>query len=360
MFSSFFLLPSSALVYQKVYFALVKRVRIGIIGSGTVGSSVLSLLERRRSLFESQGVKTKILPVLVRDASKPRPDVPADATFTDDASVLEDADIIIETMGGTTRALSMLKPHLEEGKTVITANKAMLAECWRDLKPFAMNGQLYYESSVMAGTPVLGPLTGTLRSSNALELHAILSGTCNYILTQMEAGIGYADALREAQEKGYAEDPPTLDVSGTDAAHKLCVLARITVDPDFAWERVETKGIDQLSSERVLEAVQAGQRVKLVGSITPSGNGWKTCVRPVLLEAEHPLAQSAASRNAMVFNGDASGVVIIQGGGAGGLVTASAIVGDLIDHFAGVSGHKPRPEATPVPTDHRAEVFEEL
>ncbi len=338
----------------------MKRVRIGIIGSGTVGGSVLTLLERRRSLFESQGIKTKVLPVLVRDVSKPRPDVPQDASFTDDTTVLEDADIIIETMGGTTRALAMLKPHLQVGKTVITANKAMLAECWTDLKPFAMNGQLYFESSVMAGTPVLGPLTGTLRSSNALELHAILSGTCNYILTQMESGVPYGDALKEAQEKGYAEDPPTLDVSGTDAAHKLCVLARITVDPDFAWERVETRGIDQLSIDRVLEAVRAGQRVKLVGSITPNGSGWKTCVRPVLLQADHPLAQSAASRNTMVFHGDASGVVIIQGGGAGGLVTASAIVGDLIDHFAGVSGHKPRPEVTPLPVGYQAEVFEEL
>ena len=338
----------------------MKRFRLGIIGGGTVGSSVLTLLHRRDHLFEALGYDLELLPVVVRDAKKPRPTEHPQASFTSDPGVLEDADIILEMMGGTTRTLERVLPHLQAGKAVITANKAMLAECWDVLKPFAVNGQLYYESSVMAGTPVIGPLTGTLRSSRTLELHAILSGTCNYILTRMEAGASYAQALEEAQEQGYAEDPPTLDVSGTDAAHKLCVLARISVDPDFAWSALETQGIDTLQSDRVLDAVKQGKRVKLVGSITPDVGRWRARVRPVLLEGDHPLAQSASHRNAMVFNGDASGVVIIQGGGAGGLVTASAVVGDLIDYFAGVSGHKPRPEPTPVPTDHQAEAFEEL
>ncbi len=331
-----------------------------MIGSGTVGSSVLGLLETRRSLFLSQGFKTKVLPVLVRDPNKTRAEVPSGTQFTNDSSVLEDADIIFETMGGTTKALDLVLPQLQDGKILITANKAMLAECWDVLKPFMVAGQIYCEASVMAGTPVLGPLTGTLRSSNTLELHAILSGTCNYILTRMESGASYADALLEAQAKGYAEDPPTLDVSGTDAAHKLCVLARITVDPDFLWENIQIKGLEDLSQARILEAVSAGQRVKLVGSILPSTNGWQAKVRPVLLNGDHPLAQSASSRNAMIFHGDASGVVIMQGGGAGGLVTASAMVGDLIDHFAGVTGHQPSPEATVVPLNHAFEVFTEL
>ena len=169
-----------------------------MIGSGTVGSSVLGLLETRSSMFLSQGFKTKLLPVLVRDPSKTRADVPSGTQFTSDPSVLEDADIIFETMGGTSKALELVVPQLTDGKILITANKAMLAECWDVLKPFMMNGQVYCEASVMAGTPVLGPLTGTLRSSNTLELHAILSGTCNYILTRMESGATYADALSEA------------------------------------------------------------------------------------------------------------------------------------------------------------------
>jgi homoserine dehydrogenase len=338
----------------------MKRVRIGIIGSGTVGGSVLSLINSRQSLFFSQGVKTKILPVLVKNPDKPRAGVPDGIQFTNNPDTLEDADIIFETMGGTTKALELVLPHLQDGKILITANKAMLAECWDVLKPFMMAGQIYCEASVMAGTPVLGPLTGTLRSSNTLELHAILSGTCNYILTRMEHGASYTAALLEAQDKGYAEDPPTLDVSGTDAAHKLCVLARITVDPNFAWERVQIRGIEGLDASRILKTVRQGQRVKLVGSIIPENGVWQARVRPVLLDGEHPLAQSAASRNAMVFHGDASGIVILQGGGAGGLVTASAMVGDLIDHFAGVTGHQPSPEATQVPTQHQPEVFAEL
>jgi homoserine dehydrogenase len=337
----------------------MRRVRIGVIGSGTVGSSVLGLLETRAGLFLSQGYKTKILPVLVKNPNKARPNIPQTIQFSADKDVLEDADIIFETMGGTGTALELVLPHLQDGKILVTANKAMLAECWDVLKPFMMAGQIYCEASVMAGTPVLGPLTGTLRSSNTLELHAILSGTCNYILTRMENGASYTAALLEAQDKGYAEDPPTLDVSGTDAAHKLCVLARITVDPDFVWERVQVRGIDGIDQSRILEAVRQGKRVKLVGSIVPENGVWAAKVRPVLLDGEHPLAQSAASRNAMIFHGDASGIVILQGGGAGGVVTASAMVGDLIDHFAGVTGHQPSPKATPV-SKHHPEAFLEL
>ncbi|MFN3265995.1 MAG: homoserine dehydrogenase [Deinococcales bacterium] len=337
----------------------MRRVRIGVIGSGTVGSSVLGLLETRKELFLSQGYKTKILPVLVKNPDKPRTGVPQGIQFSNNKDILEDADIIFETMGGTGAALELVLPHLQDGKILITANKAMLAECWGALKPFMMAGQIYCEASVMAGTPVLGPLTGTLRSSTMLELHAILSGTCNYILTRMEHGASYKAALLEAQAKGYAEDPPTLDVSGTDAAHKLCVLARITIDPDFAWEKVQIRGIEGVDAGRILEAVRTGQRVKLVGSIVPHNGAWQATVRPVLLDGEHPLAQSAASRNAIVFHGDASGIVISQGGGAGGLVTASAMVGDLIDHFAGVTGHQPSPKAISVP-NHVPESFVEL
>jgi homoserine dehydrogenase len=343
-----------------LYWQLVKQLRLGMIGGGTVGLSTLTLLWKRKALFEHLGYDLQIAPVLVRDPGKTRVHEFEGVTFTDDPNVLEHSDVILGLMGGTTKVLEFIEPHLRAGKPVITANKAVMAERWDVLKPYAQNGQLYYESSVMAGTPVIGPLTGTLRSSDALELHAILSGTCNYILTRMESGASYESALNEAQELGYAEDPPTLDVGGFDAAHKLCVLARLTVDPDFKWESLEIKGIDGLSSERVLEAVQQGKRVKLVGSILPNGSQWRAVVRPVILEADHPLAQSASSRNAMVFTGDASGTVIIQGGGAGGLVTASAVVGDLIDHLAGVSGHKPRPDMTAVPAHHTFEQFEEI
>jgi homoserine dehydrogenase len=343
-----------------LYCQLVKQLRLGMIGGGTVGLSTLTLLWKRKALFEHMGYNLSIAPVLVRDPGKTRVHEFEGVTFIDDPTVLEGADVLFDMMGGTSKVLEFIEPHLQAGKPVVTANKAVLAERWDVLKPYAQNGQLYYESSVMAGTPVIGPLTGTLRSSDALELHAILSGTCNYILTRMESGASYNDALNEAQELGYAEDPPTLDVGGFDAAHKLCVLARLTVDPDFKWESLEIKGIDGLSSERVLEAVQQGKRVKLVGSILPNGSHWRAIVRPVILEADHPLAQSASSRNAMVFTGDASGTVIIQGGGAGGLVTASAVVGDLIDHLAGVSGHKPRPDMTAVPMGYEYERFEEL
>lgn len=338
----------------------MKRLNIGIIGGGTVGSSALSLLWKRKALFEHMGFDLHLSPVLVRDPNKTREFEYPNVTFSDDPAVLEQADIVLALMGGTTKVLEFMLGQLKAGKPIITANKAVLAERWDALKPYSENGQLYFESSVMAGTPVIGPLCGTLRSSDTLELHAILSGTCNYILTRMEAGASYDDALIEAQDLGYAEDPPTLDVGGFDAAHKLCVLARMTVDPDFAFAKLEVKGIEGLSSERVQTAVKNGKRVKLVGSIVPNGSEWQAKVRPVILDADHPLAQAASSRNTLLFNGDACGTVIVQGGGAGGMVTASAVIGDLIDHLAGVSGHKPRPEVTKVPVGFYAEVFEEI
>jgi homoserine dehydrogenase len=338
----------------------MKRLTLGMIGGGTVGSNALSLLHKRKALFEHMGYDLQLAPILVRDPSKTRDFDYPNASFTDDPAALEPADIVLALMGGTTKVLEFILPHLKAGKPVVTANKAVLAERWEVLKPFSENGQLYFESSVMAGTPVIGPICGTLRSSETLELHAILSGTCNYILTRMEAGATYETALSEAQTLGYAEDPPTLDVGGIDAAHKLCVLARMTVDPDYKFEDLEVKGIDGLSSGRVLEAVSSGKRVKLVGSIVPNGAKWQAKVRPVILESDHPLALAASSRNTIIFNGDASGTVIIQGGGAGGMVTASAVIGDLIDHLAGVSGHKPRPELTKVPVEFKAEVFEEI
>jgi homoserine dehydrogenase len=338
----------------------MRQLSLGVIGGGTVGGSSVDLLWQRRSLFEHMGVDLKLAPILVRDPQKKRDLLHPTATFSNDPAVLDGCDVILALMGGTERVLDLIEPQLKAGKPVITANKAVLAERWDVLKPYAVAGQLYYESAVMAGTPVIGPLTGTLRSSQTLELHAILSGTCNYMLTRMESGANYDQALAEAQAKGYAEDPPTLDVAGIDAAHKLCVLARLTVDPDFAWERLEVRGIDHLHSDWVLAAVARGKRVKLVGSILAQDGVWRAMVRPVVLDAEHPLAQSHASRNAMVFHGDAAGVVILQGGGAGGLVTASAVIGDLIDHLAGVSGHQPSPDVSAVPADFLPDIFEEL
>jgi homoserine dehydrogenase len=338
----------------------VKSLTVGVIGGGTVGSNVLTLLHRRRTLFQALGTRLDVLPVLVRDPNKIRQTEWEGVQYTNDPRVLEGADILIEVMGGTTKALDLIRPHLEAGKSVITANKALLAERWDELHPYAARGLLFFEASVMAGTPVITLFCTTLRSSELMELHAILNGTCNYILSRMEEGFEYAQALEEAQRLGYAEDPPTLDVGGFDAAHKLCVVARLAIDPNFKWSDLQVKGIQDITLETVRQARAVGKRVKLVGSLVARDGSWQATVRPVLLSETHPLASSAASRNAMIVHGDASGPVILQGGGAGGMVTASAIVGDLVSYIEGCPGHTPRAVAVRVPTGFEGDTLEAL
>jgi homoserine dehydrogenase len=338
----------------------MKTLRLGILGGGTVGSNVLTLLHQRRDLIRALGVNLEIAPVLVKNAKKPRPTINPDATFTSDPAAVGEVDVLLELIGGTTTALELILPHLRAGKPVITANKALLAERWDVLKTFAQNGQIFFEAAVMAGTPVITSMTCTLRSSELFELHAILNGTCNYILSRMEEGAEYAEALEEAQSKGYAEDPPDLDVGGVDPAHKLCMLARLAVDADFPWDRLEMRGITELSGATVRGALEQGKRVKLVGSLIPQNGTWRATVRPVILDATHPLAASSASRNAIVLHGDACGTIVLQGGGAGGMVTASAIVGDLIAFMEGNQGHTPRATPAPARGDYTPEGFQEL
>lgn len=320
--------------------APMKTVTVGLLGCGTVGQNVLTLLERRASLFADIGVRVVVAGVLVRDAGKVR-EVPAGTPLTTDPAFLNECSVVIEAMGGTDRPLGLLLPYLRSGRPVITANKAMLAECWDELRDYALDGRLYYEASVMAGTPVIGPMSTVLRASTFERLQAVLNGTCNYILSQMELGKEYAQALAEAQALGYAEDPPTLDVGGFDTAHKLTVLARFCAQSDFAYTQVEVTGIEGVTLAQVQAAAQQGDRYKLVAELQQEGGQWRATVSPQRLPVTHPLCAAGSSRNALVFVGDECGELTFAGGGAGGMVTASAVVGDLLDWMIGFPGHVP-------------------
>ena len=321
--------------------------RVGFLGAGTVGAAAAQLLSQRKNLSAS------LSKMLVRDAQKPREGVSADAVTTDPAEVLDTSDIVVEVMGGTGLAAELTLQALQAGKRVVTANKAVLAERWDELAPFVAEGKLYFEAAVMAGTPVIGPLTNALRGSRPLELHAILNGTCNYILGELEKGTQYETALAEAQRLGYAEADPTLDVEGFDAAHKLTVLARLVFDPETKWETVEstTKGISQLTPEQVQDAEKRGGKVRLLGSVYPEEGKWQARVRPVFLPDAHPVASAASNRNALYYRGDAVGEVLITGAGAGGMPTASGVVADLLTAVAGRPGPSLLDEAAPVPGD---------
>lgn len=315
----------------------MRTVTVGVLGSGTVGQDVLNLIQRRKNIFDDVGVNVEIAGVLVRDVNKKR-NIPDGIRVTDECDFLQECGVVIETMGGIERPLEILHPYLRSDRPVITANKALLAEKWDDLRDFALDGKLYYEASVMAGTPVIGPMSTVLRASTFTRLQAVLNGTCNYILTQMEAGKDYATALAEAQALGYAEDPPTLDVGGFDTAHKLTVLARFCVDGNFPYGAVQVTGIEHLTLADIEDAKAHGERYKLVAELEAGG---KATVAPKRLPESHPLCTAGASRNAMVYEGEECGTLIFAGGGAGGMITASAMVGDLLDLLLGFPGHVP-------------------
>ena len=323
----------------------MRTVTVGVLGSGTVGQNVLQLIERRRAIFGDLGVRVEVAGVLVRDVNKPR-DLPAGVRVTDNCDFLQECGVVIEAMGGVERPLELLRPYLKSGRPVITANKALLAEKWDELRPYALDGRLYYEASVMAGTPVIGPMSTVLRASTFTRLQAVLNGTCNFVLTQMEGGKDYAAALAEAQALGYAEDPPTLDVGGFDTAHKLAVLARFCADGNFPYEQIEVRGIEHVTLEDIAAARQRGERLKLVAELRredggTQGGGWRATVAPHSLPADHPLCTAGGGRNALVYEGEECGPLIFAGGGAGGMVTASAMVGDLLDFLLGFPGHVP-------------------
>lgn len=335
--------------------------RIALLGAGTVGSAVVAQLNKRSDL------PVEIAAVLVSNLQKERSaTVRALPLSTDGEAVIAAGDIIVEVMGGTGLARALLLNALEAGKTVITANKAVLAEHWDDFAPYLQQGKVFFEAAVMAGTPAIEPLSGALRGSLPLELHAILNGTCNYILGQLERGVSYHDALSEAQRLGYAEADPSLDVGGFDAAHKLTLLAKLAFDPSITWEQVkaQTKGISQLTPSLLEHAMQDGGRIRLVGSVYPPTNstesGWQAAVRPVYLPAANVLSGSASNRNGFYFKGEAVGQVLVTGAGAGAHPTASGVVGDLYKALAGQLGPQPIAQAAPLPQHYQADDLGEV
>ena len=332
-------------------------VRVGLLGAGTVGSALMGLASRRRdSGFQ-------VSQVLVQDLKKSRPASVAKELLTlDPDEVVSNSDILVDVMGGVGLATKLTLRFLESGKTVVTANKAALAERWSDFIPHFAEGRIHFEAAVMAGTPVVGPLWQVLRSSQPLELHAILNGTCNYIVGQLEAGISYPEALAEAQRLGFAEADPTLDVGAYDTAHKLCLLARLGFSPELSWESVksDTRGINHLTPMIIREVMEQGGRVRLVGSVVPRDESWRLCVRPVILPEADPLISASGSKYGVLFRGDPVGEVLISGPGAGGGPTASAVLADIEAVVQGRSGPKQPTFAASVPRDYSFEDLVEL
>ena len=309
-------------------------IQIAIMGLGTVGTGVAKVIaENSRQIERKLGEPLQVKRVLVRRFK----DGPYRQLMTDDFTKIEEDDdirVVVETIGGVEAAYEYTKRALMAGKHVVTANKQLVAEKGCELLALARRKNVSYlfEASVGGGIPVLHPLTQCMAANRIDEVYGILNGTTNYILTRMvRTGASFADALAEAQEKGYAEADPTADVEGIDAGRKTCILADLAfghqVDPD----KVPMEGISKLYLEDVKIAERGGYRIKLLGRAVRLPNGRSAYVAPHQIQEDHPMANVEDVFNAVMVKGNATGDVMFYGRGAGEMPTASACVSDVME-----------------------------
>jgi len=311
-------------------------VNVAILGFGTVGSGVAEVLTMNRELIDkrtAQQVRLKYI-LDVRDF----PDSPYKGCFVKDFAVIEndpEVDIVVETIGGATVALDFTTRALKAGKSVVSSNKELVATHGYELLQLAKaNGVSYlFEASVGGGIPVLRPLTNCLAGNEVEQVCGILNGTTNYILTRMiRAGLSFEQALKEAQDNGYAERNPSADIEGHDACRKICILAALAFGEHIYPEQVPTQGITAITLADVDYANSCGYKIKLLGRTLRMENG-KVCayVAPHLVSGSDPLAGVEDVFNAIKITGNAVGDTMFYGRGAGKLPTASAVVGDIVD-----------------------------
>lgn len=320
---------------------MAEPLNIALVGGGTVGGGVAHLLLKHpERVARRAGRPVHLKRVVVRDPAKSRPDIPPDLVSTDIRAAIQDpqVQVVVELIGGTGVARQVVLDALAAGKHVVTANKALLAEHGPEVFEAARRHEraVGFEASVAGGIPIIRALAESLAANQVTAIQGILNGTSNFILTAMsDRGVGYADALAEAQKLGYAEADPTLDVDGSDAAHKLAILAQIAFGVTVPVTRIERFGIADLHAMDLRFAQELGYTIKLLAEAWVDGTEVALHVAPVLLRDTDMLAQVRGAFNAVQVVGDAVGEVMFQGPGAGALPTASAVVADVIDLAVG-------------------------
>jgi homoserine dehydrogenase len=316
----------------------MKKIRIGLLGLGQIGTGLYEILTAKKKQFEKQlGVSFEIVRIAEKFPNRKRKVHPPKKLMTKNAmEVVRDPsiDVIVELIGGTNAARALIKEALSDGKHVVTANKALLAEYGDEIFQLAFEKRRWicFEGSVGGGIPCIKALREGLVANNIESIYAIINGTTNYILTQMtETGMGFAEALAGAQAKGYAEADPTLDVQGIDAAHKLAILVRFAFNGRVKFSDIYSEGITQISSDDIAFAKEFGYVIKLLAIAKKTSDGVEARVQPTLLPKNHILANVSQAFNAVLLRGDETGDVMFYGRGAGAHPTASAIVADLVD-----------------------------
>ncbi|WP_411288156.1 homoserine dehydrogenase [Phenylobacterium sp.] len=315
--------------------------RIGVAGLGTVGAGLLKFLSERPG-FAPAGGQAVITGVSARSRSRPRPVDISNLPWFDDAVALAaspETDIFVELVGGSDGpAKAAVEAALKAGKPVVTANKALIAEHGAELATLAeaKGVPLLFEAAVMGGVPAVKMVREALVGDEIKSIAGILNGTCNYILTEMEAtGRPFADVLAEAQRLGYAEADPTMDVGGFDAAHKISILAALAFGCAPNYAAAEIEGIENIDLMDISLARDLGYRIKLVASADRSPDGVLVRVHPSLAPLNHPLAQAGGALNALFIEGARTGRIFVQGPGAGAGPTAAAVAADIADVMTG-------------------------
>ena len=306
-----------------------KSFNVAVLGAGNIGSAVVTRLIN----LDKEIVELNVAKVLVKDTSKKR-EISNEILTDDFTDILDDEtiDLVIEVLGGVEPGKEYIKSLLSNGKAVITANKDIIADCGNELVQLAQenNTCLYFEAAVAAGIPVLKPLIESLRGEDLIRVTGIINGTSNYMLTSMEEGSTYEDALSTAQELGYAEPDPTNDVEGIDAMYKAMILSLICFGATPDKDNVHTEGISSITKEDFDWASRLNKTIKLVALIDNEGGGFNARVHPVLIDIKHPLAAIRGALNAVVVEGENINQLVFSGPGAGAAPTASAVIGDVL------------------------------
>ena len=317
----------------------MKTVKIALLGFGTVSQGTFNLLQDNVDLITNRsGVTIEISKIFVRNPDKytniTLPSTAQYVTNIDDVLNDESIAIVVELMGGTTFAKDCVEAALKHGKSVVTANKDLLAEAGPYLFDLAYKNHvdLRFEASVLGGIPIIRTLYDSLGGNRITELVGIMNGTTNFILSKMtDEGLSYGDVLKEAQDLGYAEADPTADVEGLDAARKLAILASISFNRRIFFEDVTVEGITNIDTEDISFGKEFGYNIKLIGIAKESAKGLSLNVYPAFVPLTHPLASVRGSYNAIYIKGNGIDDAMFYGRGAGSLPTGSSVVSDIME-----------------------------
>ena len=315
----------------------MKTLKVGMLGAGVVGSQIARLLIANKSdLASRSGANLELVSIAVKDSKLKRDGIPAALLTNDAKSIVNDPqiDLVIEVIGGIDPAKDLILTALKNGKSVVTANKALLAKHGAELYAAAdkANVDLYYEAAVAGAIPILRPLRESLVGDHVIRVMGIVNGTTNYILTKMdENGAAFADALKEAQALGFAESDPSADIEGFDAAAKAAILAGLAFHSRVTDNDVYREGISKITAAdvKVAKAMEMVIKLLAIAELTPEG-AVSVRVHPALISRTHPLASVRDSFNAVFVEAESAGQMMFYGKGAGGAPTASAILGDLV------------------------------